>query len=127
MTTTIAERVRQKLDASPFTQGELGDAIGLDKSKMSRALNSLRTFSTGELAAIAEKLDVDLYWLISGAPTAHSPRFAYRHVFDPASGAHVRPDANLRERIERILLAYRQAQLSPPERSAVVVPCRLRS
>lgn len=114
MTTTIAERVRQKLDASPFTQGELGDAIGLDKSKMSRALNSLPTFSTGELAAIAEKLDVDLYWLISGAPSAHSPRFAYRHVFDPASGAHVRPDANLREQIERILLAYRQAQLPPP-------------
>src|SRR5690606_40836325 len=33
---TIAERVRQKLDASPFTQGELGDAIGLDKRSEER-------------------------------------------------------------------------------------------
>lgn len=111
MSTTIAARVRQKLVDSPLTQSALGERIGLAKTKMSRALNGTRAFSTGELAAIAEILDADLYWLIGGAPSPHSPRFAYRHTFDETAGGHVRPSDALGAQVDAVLLAYQQAQL----------------
>src|SRR5699024_3994696 len=113
MTMTIAQRVSQRLQDSGLPHRSLADKIGLDKSKLSKSLNGTRTFSSGELAAISDALKVDIYWLINGEPSSLSPRYAYRHTFNGDTGAHERPSGLLAEEIEKVILAYQRAQLTP--------------
>ncbi|MGO2584300.1 MAG: ImmA/IrrE family metallo-endopeptidase [Brachybacterium tyrofermentans] len=116
MNTTIAQRVFQRLGSSSLSQKALGDLIGLDATKMSKARNGSRAFSTGELAAISDALKVDIYWLINGEPSDLSPRYAYRHTFDEYAGAHSKPCDALEQQIERTVLAYTQAGLERDDR-----------
>lgn len=113
MTSSIAGRVQQRLSASRLNQTELSEKIDLDRSKLSKSLNGTRTFSTGELAAISDALKVDIYWLINGEPSSLSPRFAYRHTFNGDTGTHSKPSDELRQQMDNLVLAYRQADLAP--------------
>lgn len=118
MTDPIAQRVSQRLQSSGLTHQSLADEIGLDKSKLSKSLNGTRAFSSGDLAAISDALEVDIYWLIGGQPSSFSPRYAYRHTFNGDTGGHERPNGPLAGEIEKIILAYQQARLDADHRLA---------
>lgn len=64
---TPIERVRSLLSERGMTQAELGEAIGLDPSKMSKSLSGQRRFSSVEFAQIAERTGVTVDWLLTGA------------------------------------------------------------
>ncbi len=76
----------------------------------SRSLNGERAFSSIEIARLADELDQDLHWLITGEEDPMRPRVAARHFFDHDARSHHVPG---RERDEGVLadiaLAYRQA------------------
>lgn len=116
MATTIPDRVQKSLDDSGKKQSQLAREIGLDPTKLSKALSGTRAFSTGELAAISDALTVDIYWLINGEASSFSPRLAYRHTFNGETREHEAPSDELAEQMERITLAYQQARLEPDAR-----------
>ncbi|QIK68009.1 ImmA/IrrE family metallo-endopeptidase [Nocardioides sp. HDW12B] len=62
----LEDRVRELIARSGHTQETFGAAIGLDSSKLSKALNGRRRFTSLELARIAETCDVTVDWLLSG-------------------------------------------------------------
>ena len=76
----------------------------------SRSLKGERSFSSIEIARLADELGKDVHWLITGRPDAMRPRVAARHFFDQESKTHHVPG---REQDEAVLLdialAYRQA------------------
>ncbi|SON59281.1 hypothetical protein MSIMFI_00764 [Mycobacterium simulans] len=76
----------------------------------SRSLNGARSFSSIEIARLADELGQDVHWLITGQPDPMRPRLAARHFYDPDTRSHEVPD---REQDEAVLLdialAYRQA------------------
>ncbi|GLZ47090.1 TetR family transcriptional regulator [Actinomycetospora sp. NBRC 106375] len=55
------------------TRREVAHAIGLDETKLSKALAGRRRFTPGELAAIAETTGVPLGWLARGDPDGRAP------------------------------------------------------
>jgi AcrR family transcriptional regulator len=76
----LLRRVRAAVDRSG-TRRDLAAAIGLDETKLSKALAGRRRLTAPELAAIADATGVPLAWLVRGA--------------DPPVTAA--PDASLRE------------------------------
>lgn len=78
---------------------------------MSRSLNDQRAFSSVELVRIADRLNADIHWIITGEVDPLAVRFAARHVYDSDARQHRLPgDENDREVLDGIALAYRQAQ-----------------
>lgn len=76
----------------------------------SRALNDKRSFSSIELALLAELVDADLHWLITGKADPHGVRIAARHEFDHVSGEHSVPGREEDDQeLANVALAYRQA------------------
>lgn len=71
---TIEVRVRGLIEQSGQTQEAFGASIGLDSTKLSKALNGKRRFSSLELARIAEACDVTVDWLLSGEEGAVAAR-----------------------------------------------------
>lgn len=75
----------------------------------SRSLNAERSFSSIEIARLADELGQDVHWLITGEPDPMRPRLAARHFYDKDARCHTVPD---REQDEAVLLdialAYRQ-------------------
>ena len=65
----LRRRVREAADAAG-TRRDLAAAIGLDETKLSKALAGRRRFTTVELTAIAEHTGVSLTWLLQG--TGHA-------------------------------------------------------
>jgi AcrR family transcriptional regulator/DNA-binding transcriptional regulator YdaS (Cro superfamily) len=63
---TTAERVRTVIDASVDTQRQFAEAIGLDETKLSKALSGKRQFSAAELLTIADHAGVTVNWLVNG-------------------------------------------------------------
>lgn len=61
----LRRRVREAVDAAG-TRRDLAAAIGLDETKLSKALAGRRRFTTTELTAIAEHTGVTLTWLLQG-------------------------------------------------------------
>lgn len=64
----IGRRVAESL--GDHTQALVADRVGMTPDAMSRALRGMRAFTSVELAAIADVLDADLYWLVTGRPAA---------------------------------------------------------
>lgn len=60
------DRVRDLIRESGLTQHEFAQRIGLDDSKLSKALGGSRRFSSLDLARIAELCTVTVDWLITG-------------------------------------------------------------
>lgn len=77
---------------------------------LSRALNGQRAFSAIELARLADVLDTDIHWLITGTPDPRRLAIAARHDFDFDSGRRQVPGrAGDQSVLDDIGLAYHQA------------------
>lgn len=109
---TIGTRVRQAIaeHAAGAPQYEIAQAVEMKPDALSRAINGQRAFSSIELAALAERLGVDIHWLITGQEDPRRLRFAARHSYDHATGTRDVPGLEADQRVLRdIELAYRQA------------------
>lgn len=77
--------------------------------QLSRSLRGERSFSSIEIAMLADVLGQDVHWLITGVPDPMRRELAARHEWDPATGKYDTPgwdsDQNVLANIE---LAYRQ-------------------
>lgn len=105
----IAHRVKSAMDEAGMTQRDLAARLGLDPSKMSRALNAQRSFSSGELATAADVLSVDLHWLITGEADPLALCVAARMKYDHSTGERTNPDrASDDGLLKSIALVYRQ-------------------
>jgi len=69
-TAELADRVRGLVKAMPGAQREFAAAIGLDETKLSKALNGTRRFSPHELVRVAEHCGVTVNWLLNGSDDA---------------------------------------------------------
>lgn len=67
--TTPADRVRELVVSSGVSQGDYAQSIGLDPTKLSKSLSGARRFSSLDLARIAERSQVTVDWLLTGAET----------------------------------------------------------
>lgn len=119
MSDSVGERVRACMSrvSSPPTQAEVASAIEMTPDAFSRAINGARSFSSVEIARLADFLKCDAYWLITGTEDPMTARFAARHTYDPVKAEHFVPGANADESVLRnIELAYRQAGpwIEPP-------------
>lgn len=80
----VLERVQHVVDAAAGTRRAFATAIGLDETKLSKALAGRRRFSTAELTAIADQGAVPLSWLVRGDDHAVTAQ--------PAPAVRTRPD-----------------------------------
>lgn len=105
----IARRVADSIPATT-THAEVAGQIGLTKDQLSKSLNGRRAFSSVELAQIADVLDLDVHWLITGRPDPNRLVVAARHDFDHATGRRDVPGRHTDQPVlDGIALAYRQA------------------
>jgi transcriptional regulator with XRE-family HTH domain len=109
---SIGDRVLQSLEqgSSELRHRDIARQIGMTPDAFSRAIHGKRQFASIELARLAELLDVDLHWLITGQPDPSRLRFAARHNFDHLTGQRAVPGQEEDEQaLADIALAYRQA------------------
>jgi Zn-dependent peptidase ImmA (M78 family)/transcriptional regulator with XRE-family HTH domain len=109
---SIGGRVHERIaSALPTTrQRDIAEQIGMTPDAFSRALNDKRSFSSIELALLADLLDADLHWLITGKADPHGVRIAARHEFNHGTGEHSVPGREEDdEELANVALAYRQA------------------
>lgn len=91
-------------------QQDIAERVGMTPDAFSRALNDKRAFSSIELALLADLLDADLHWLITGRRDPHRVRIAARHEFDHATGERSVPGREQDDQeLANVALAYRQA------------------
>lgn len=71
----VRQRVHELVNRSGHTQREFAKRVGLDPSKLSRALGGKRKFNLNELADIAKIGGVGVDWLLAGSePVAPEPQ-----------------------------------------------------
>ncbi len=93
---------------------DIAQDVGMTPDAFSRALRDRRQFSSIELARLAERLDADLHWLITGNTDPNRLTVAARHNFDHQTGERDVPGREGDEAtIQNIALAYRQAYREP--------------
>jgi Zn-dependent peptidase ImmA (M78 family)/transcriptional regulator with XRE-family HTH domain len=120
---SIGDRVQERIAlALPTTrQRDIAGQIGMTPDAFSRALNDKRAFSSVELALLAELLDADLHWLITGEPDPHRVRIAARHEFDHITGERGVPGRKQDDKeLANVALAYRQAYPDAQHPSALL-------
>jgi transcriptional regulator with XRE-family HTH domain len=113
---SIGERVVQRLEqVSPGARHrDVAERVGMTPDAFSRALNGKRQFASIELARLAELLEADIYWLITGQADPYRLRVAARHSFAHATGLRTVPGYEDDEQtLADIALAYRQAYPEP--------------
>jgi hypothetical protein len=113
----IGDRVLARIaQASPDrTHRAVASAVGMTPDAFSRALRGQRAFSSIELARVADLLDADIHWLITGEPDPHRLVIAARHHYDFESGRRDVPgQADDEDLLEGVGLAYRQAYEGAP-------------
>lgn len=113
---SIGERALQSLErlTPPLLHRDVAERIGMTPDAFSRALNGKRQFASVELARLAELIDADLYWLITGEPDPNRVIVAARHDFDQATWKRTIPGrAQDEQALADIALAYRQAYPQP--------------
>lgn len=104
-------------------QVELAARVGMTPDALSRSLSGTRGFSSIEIAKVAEELDVDLHWLITGEPDPRRIVVAARHFFDVATKDRSVPGwKSDTEILEDIALVYRQAEPALPATSDTRLP-----
>lgn len=105
----IARRVAESIPATT-TQAQVAGQIGLSEEKLSKSLRGRRAFSSVELAQLADVLQVDVHWLITGRTDPNRLVVAARHDFDHETGRRDVPGRRDDQRVlDDIALAYRQA------------------
>lgn len=113
---SIGDRVLQHLEQlSPrLRHRDIAEQIGMTPDAFSRALNGKRQFASIELARLAEQIDADLHWLITGQPDPNRVSVAARHDFNHSTGQRAIPGrADDEPTLADIALAYRQAYPEP--------------
>lgn len=108
----VLELIAQ-LPAQDQVHKEIAQSVGMKPDAFSRALGGHRSFSSLELARIAEHLGADIHWLITGAPDPRRTIVAARHDFDFETGRRAVPGRLAdQEVLDDIALAYNQAYAS---------------
>ena len=69
-TDELRKRVRELIRTMPGPQRDFANAIGLDETKLSKALSGTRRFSPHELIRVAEHCGVTVNWLLNGSDDA---------------------------------------------------------
>jgi AcrR family transcriptional regulator len=84
----LRARVRELIQAMPGPQREFAAGIGLDETKLSKALAGTRRFSPAELVRIAEYGGVTVNWLLNSRQEAGTaiPAPVTRSIQPPAGG-----------------------------------------
>ncbi|MEV0793646.1 XRE family transcriptional regulator [Kribbella sp. NPDC050459] len=109
---SIGGRVQQCIRSTfpTIRQQDLAKRVGMTPDAFSRALNDKRAFSSIELALLADVLEADVHWLITGTVDPHRVRIAARHEFDHATGGRSVPGREQDDQeLANVALAYRQA------------------
>lgn len=108
-TVELRERVRGLVRSMPGAQREFAAAIGLDETKLSKALTGTRRFSPHELVRVAEYCGVTVNWLLNGRDDAVTvtaiPAPAARSVSDPARLAESEPRRRILETAWELIAA----------------------
>ncbi|WP_281964983.1 helix-turn-helix domain-containing protein [Serinicoccus marinus] len=119
MSTGIGSRVARALPSGK-TQKEVATRVGMTPDAFSRALKGERGFSAVELANLAEVLDEDVHYLITGQSDPNRLVLAARHGYDPDTHQRsVNGYEEDRKVLDDIALAYRQAGHDYAESSRV--------
>jgi Zn-dependent peptidase ImmA (M78 family)/transcriptional regulator with XRE-family HTH domain len=63
---SLSERIRDVIVRSGLTNAEFAETIGIDPPKLSKSLSGSRRFTTFELAAIANRAQTTVDWLLTG-------------------------------------------------------------
>ncbi|QRP49892.1 TetR/AcrR family transcriptional regulator [Amycolatopsis sp. FDAARGOS 1241] len=97
----LRSRVRELIRSMPGAQRELAAAIGLDETKLSKALTGTRRFSPHELVRVAEYCGVTVNWLLNGSDDAKTvtavPALAARPASDPEHHTQSEPRRRILE------------------------------
>ena len=97
------------------TQRDIAAGIGMTPDAFSRSVNGTRSFSSVELAKIAELLGIDVYWLITGNDDPNRLVLFARHTFDRDTREHLVSGHTENESVlQGVALAYRQAFSDQP-------------
>src|ERR1700754_3905018 len=109
MADSIGNRVRALLPAER-SHREIAASIEMTPDAFSRALSGQRGFSAVELAKLADLLDEDVHFLITGQPDPLRVRMVARHGYNAETGQREVPGADTdRAILDDVALAYRQA------------------
>lgn len=100
-TDELRDRVRRLIKTMHQPQREFAEAIGLDETKLSKALAGKRRFSPHELVKVAEHCGVTVNWLINGSDDASTvsavPAPATRSASQPSEEDHSGPRRRILE------------------------------
>jgi len=108
----LQDRVRLLIDQAGQTQEAFGASVGLDATKLSKALNGRRRFSSLDLARIAAACGVTVDWLLTGDESAIAARTSTE---GSTVGRAIREAANLAEsRDNLIFLGTARERPKPP-------------
>jgi hypothetical protein len=113
---TIGDRALHRLRelSPPPKHRDVAESIGMTADAFSRALSGKRQFSSIELARLADQIDADLHWLITGQLDPRRVGVAARHDFNHDTGQRTIPGrASDEQTLTDIALAYRQAYSEP--------------
>lgn len=108
---TVGARIRKRINELHIgvPDKEIAASVGMTPDVLSRSINGKRAFTSIELAHLAERLSISMYWLATGEPDPFEARIAARHQYDFASGRYVDDqDGGTRTTLNNIELAYRQ-------------------
>lgn len=109
----IGQRVRRCLPEGVM-HADVAEKIGIGADAFSRSINGKRSFSSIELALLADLLDQDLHYLITGEPDPNRVMVAARHDYDPETRRRSNPGrADDEEQLASVILAYQQAYPEP--------------
>lgn len=108
---TVGTRIRQRIVQLDIgvPEKEIAASVGMTPDVLSRSLNGKRTFTSIELAHLAERLSTSMYWLATGEADPFEARIAARHEYDFNSGRYVEDKGgSTSQTLDNIELAYRQ-------------------
>lgn len=100
----LNERVRYVVDQSEGTHRDFASAVGMEATKLSKSLSGARRFRAEELASIAERVRVDLGWLLHGAGPTPLVRSDERR---PAAGRSRASKRDERRRVDILEATWR--------------------
>jgi len=104
-TDELRKRVRELIRTKPGAQRDFAHAIGLDETKLSKALSGTRRFSPHELIRVAEHCGVTVNWLLNGSDDAATVAAAPAPTSRAANGqlGHTEPRRRILETAWRLI------------------------